>query len=110
MVGNFYFGRQEFYANQLSDVQSSSSSSTPYQARWYNRDGYLEDPWISIDDHADAVNLGTIVYGENSFGGTHASAVLPLHNGADVYIRKEGLASMPDFLDLVAIGAFVHPH
>lgn len=77
------------YANQPRDIQSSSSSSTPYQARWYNRDGYLEDPWISVDDHADAISEGTIVYGENSFGlYTHASAILPLHGGADVYIRK----------------------
>jgi len=75
------------YTNEPRDISYSSSSSTSYQARWYNRDGYLEDPWISVDDHASAVAAGTIVYGENSFGGTHASAVLPLHGGADVYIR-----------------------
>ena len=38
-------------------------------------------------DHASAINAGDILYGENSFGGTHASAVLPVNNGANVYVR-----------------------
>ncbi len=29
-----------------------------------------------------------IVYGENSFGDDHAGKVLPINNGANVYIRK----------------------
>lgn len=48
---------------------------------------------MSIVDHASAVGVGKIVYGENSFGGTHASAVLPVHGGADVYIRNSASVS-----------------
>ena len=76
------------YANAYRNIQSSSKQATPYQARWYNRNGVTEDPWISVIDHSPAIGQGEIVYGENRFGGTHASAVLPKHGGADVYIRK----------------------
>jgi len=77
-----------FYENELRNIQSSSKQATPYKAKWYNRDGKSEDPWISVTDHGPAIAAGEIVYGEASFGLTHASAVLPLHDGADVYIRK----------------------
>jgi len=33
-----------------------------------------------------AIPNGNILYGENNFGGAHASAV-EFHDGADVYIR-----------------------
>ena len=45
------------------------------------------DPWISLEDHTDAIAAGTILYGENSYGGQHATALLN-HDGADVYIRS----------------------
>ena len=75
------------YTNAQRNILSSSLQSTPYTAAWYNRAGSPEDPWISVIDHSSAIGQGKIVYGESSFGGTHASAVLLPHRGADVYIR-----------------------
>ena len=54
----------------------------------------MEDPWVSLSDHANAIDKGDILYGENSFGGTHAEAVLPKHGGANVFIRKAGNAGV----------------
>jgi len=34
----------------------------------YRRQGNVEDPWISLEDHTDAIAAGTILYGENSYG------------------------------------------
>jgi hypothetical protein len=34
----------------------------------YNRGGLMEDPWISPVDHANAVDEGLLMYGENNFG------------------------------------------
>jgi len=34
----------------------------------YRRQGNKEDPWISLEDHTDAIAAGTILYGENSYG------------------------------------------
>lgn len=76
-----------YYANTQKGIKSSSSNSSPYTAAMYRRQGALEDPWISIQDHGPAISAGTIVYGENNFGGAHASAVQK--GGADVYIRNK---------------------
>ena len=51
-----------FGSNVDRQILASSTSSTPYTAKWYNR-GNAEDPWISYEDHANG-----IVYGENSNG------------------------------------------
>jgi len=40
-----------------------------------------------VTDHGNAISAGKILYGENSFGSTHASAILPAHNGANVWIK-----------------------
>lgn len=80
----------EYYANSPRRILASSTSDTPYHARWYNRAGALEDPWISLTDHGDAIGRGDILYGENRFGHAHAANVLPFHDGADVYIRASG--------------------
>mmetsp|Transcript_122259 Transcript_122259/g.280045 ORF Transcript_122259/g.280045 Transcript_122259/m.280045 type:complete len:582 (-) Transcript_122259:229-1974(-) len=77
-----------WYSNDPRQIQSSSLSATPYTAKWYRRQGASEDPWISITDHHPAIGDGDIVYGANGYGGTHAAAVLPIHNGANVYIRQ----------------------
>ena len=70
------------------EVMSSSSSSESYNAgAWYNRAGSSEDPWISLSDHGTAVSSGEIMYGGNNYGGSYASLVLPVHNGANVFIR-----------------------
>ena len=59
----------------------------------YRRQGNVEDPWISLEDHTDAIAAGTILYGENSYGGKHATALLN-HDGADVYIRSSNKRSL----------------
>jgi hypothetical protein len=79
----------EHYANSLRRIESSSMSASPYSAKWYNRKAAVEDPWISLQDHADAIPAGDILYGENSFGGAHAANVLNTHNGANVWIRQK---------------------
>ena len=76
-----------YYANAQRTITLSSTSSQSYTAAWYNRAGALEDPWISLSNHGSAISAGEILYGENNFAGTHASAVLPVNNGANVYIR-----------------------
>jgi hypothetical protein len=68
-------------------IYRSSTSGTPYKAKWYRRKGSLEDPWISLIDHASAISKGDIVYGENSYGGAHASPVKA--KGANVFCLAE---------------------
>ena len=79
-----------YYSNEPRTIIKSSKVNGQYQARWYRRQGAPEDPWISLSDHHGAIHAGDILYGENSYGSVHASAVLPSHkhNGADVYIRN----------------------
>jgi len=76
-----------FYANELRPIIASSASATASSARWYRRQGVREDPWISLSDHHPAIGAGEILYGGASFGSTHASAILPHHNGANVFVR-----------------------
>lgn len=76
-----------WYSNGQRQILKSSTHSSPYTAAWYRRQGALEDPWISLNDHHPAIGQGNILYGENNFGSTHASAILPRHGGANVYIR-----------------------
>ena len=47
-----------FYANEPRAILKSSISATPYTARWYRRSSSLEDPWISLTDHAQAIDAG----------------------------------------------------
>ena len=77
-----------FYEDQRRPIlKSSKSPSAPHMARWYNRQGCAEDPWISVTDHHEAISAEKIVYGEHSYGGQHA-AVLQAHSGANVFIRN----------------------
>jgi len=80
-----------WYANAARPIKMSSKSSSPHAARWYRRQGNKEDPWISTIDHGPAIGQGEIVYGEQSFGSTHANTVLSQHDGANVFIRNEGM-------------------
>ena len=48
-----------------------------------------EDPWISVTDHGPAVAGGKIVYGGDGSASTHAATILPIHNGANVWIRSQ---------------------
>jgi len=76
------------YANSDRQILMSSTNPNPYMARWYNRAGCVEDPWISLEDHGPAIGNGKIIYGENGFGSTHAAAILPSHQGANVFVRN----------------------
>jgi len=77
-----------YYADSGRTITMSSISATPYTARWYNRAGQPEDPWISLVDHGSATCSGQILYGGNNHGGCHATSILPYSNGANVFIRK----------------------
>ena len=79
-----------FYSNDQRKIIMSSTNTSPYSARWFRRDGAKEDPWVSLIDHAEAVPKGLIIYGENNFGSNHAANILPLHNGANVWLRYKG--------------------
>jgi len=75
-----------FYANSDRTITRSSINPKEHSAKWYRRQGSIEDPWISLTDHSSAIGEGNILYGENSYG--VRSEVLTKHGGADVYIRK----------------------
>jgi hypothetical protein len=78
-----------WYSNGQRPILKSSKNENAHTAAWYRRSGNVEDPWISTIDHGPAIGAGEIVYGENNFGGGHASNVLPQHKGANVYIRNK---------------------
>lgn len=40
-----------WYANEDREILRSSTSDEAYTAKWYRREGSLEDPWISLNDH-----------------------------------------------------------
>ena len=70
-----------WYANTHRPIVRSSINANSYSARWYRRSGSLEDPWISIRDHATDV-----VYGGNSYR-AYLNYVQN-NGGAKVYIRQ----------------------
>lgn len=71
----------------LADITAASDIQQAHQALWYHRSTHLEDPWISLEDHDDAVYAATVLYGENDWYGDSRDALLSDHNGANVYIR-----------------------
>ena len=75
------------YSDQARDIVKSSINSDSYQAKWYNRDMSIEDPWLSLTDHSDAIGSNNLVYGENGFDLASHTNVLTSHQGARVYIR-----------------------
>jgi len=75
-----------FYANELRPIIASSKSATGSSARWYRRQGAREDPWISLSDHHTAIGAGEILYKGAGIGSTQF-AILPHHNGANVFVR-----------------------
>jgi hypothetical protein len=80
-----------FYKNKKREVVKSSINSEPHTVAWYRRRVNLEDPWVSLTDHHPAINSGNILYGANSFGQNHATKVLPMHQGANVFVRQSGV-------------------
>jgi hypothetical protein len=79
---------EDFYTDALRTIEMSSTNTASYQAKWYNRVGALEDPWVSIVDHAAAIPACLILYGENSWDGDQTCS-LQQNGGADVYIRNK---------------------
>ncbi len=77
----------EFYTDDPRTIEMSSTNTNSYQAKWYNRDGVSEDPWVSIVDHAAAIPACLILYGEDSWNGDQTCSV-EQNDGANVYIRK----------------------
>ena len=73
------------YDNTDRTIESSSKQCASYSAKWYNRVGVAEDPWVSVEDHSLAIANNEMVYGEASTSDNPNS--LLFHNGADVYIR-----------------------
>jgi len=69
-----------YYGYATRTITKSSDSASAYGATWLYRSGLLEDPWISIQDHASEV-----VYGENSH--TAHTQYLLANNGCNVWIR-----------------------
>jgi len=105
-----------YYSNAPRIIMKSSEGGVK-QARWYRRQNVREDPWISLTDHHDAIGQGYILYGGNNYGGSQASKILPIHDGADVYIRKSdntGIGSCDDFCNtfksMKCVGAHGDPN
>jgi hypothetical protein len=74
---------QGTYANDLRPIISSSSSSTSYSARWYQRDSELHEPWVSINDYHAAQQL--MLYVENS--DTRSGDLRNAYGGMCVLVR-----------------------
>ena len=75
-------------------IRSSISTST-YNAIWYNRSGYAEDPWIGLRNHGLAPQSNPdaggdlILYGENSFSSGHWSLpAISVDGGICVWVRN----------------------
>jgi len=71
------------YDNSLRPIISSSSSPTPYSARWYSRETSHHEPWITIADHNSAPQVK--VYGENGIADTNN--ILNDYGGMCVFVR-----------------------
>eukprot|EP00927_Polykrikos_kofoidii_P028198 TRINITY_DN24650_c0_g2_i1.p1 TRINITY_DN24650_c0_g2~~TRINITY_DN24650_c0_g2_i1.p1 ORF type:complete len:1139 (+),score=129.46 TRINITY_DN24650_c0_g2_i1:60-3476(+) len=98
----------DWYSDQPRQILKSSTNDQQYSARWYRRHGHAEDPWVSLEDHTAAIGNGNIVYGENLFGGAHAAKILPVHQGANVYIRKGAIPPPPPCVTSDALGGKVN--
>ncbi|CAK0839801.1 unnamed protein product [Prorocentrum cordatum] len=71
----------EYYYNGTRTINRSSSSNTSYSAAWHNREGFQQDPWISLGDVPQGV-----LYAEDS-SDLHV-ADKNAHFGTNVYVRS----------------------
>jgi hypothetical protein len=79
----------EIYSDSPRTIMRSSISSAEYQAKWHNRGyPYLEDPWVSLTDHAGAIADGGLLYGENSFNQATHTWTIRSNGGMDVFVRS----------------------
>jgi hypothetical protein len=93
-IGGKLVTPNEFYADGLRDIIASSDSSTPYQARWYYRNGNQYDPWISVIDNGPAEVVNKILFAQGSASGLSTN-VLSLRIGANVFILKLACLACP---------------
>ena len=73
----------------MSSKSAVLSGSSEYFAKWLRRTGEmgLSDPWISLTDHALALQQGLIIYAGNSSESNIIANFLQQHNGANVWVR-----------------------
>jgi len=78
------------YANRHRRIVKAHNKCNGGTAAMYSRcpRGGCEDPWLSTIDHRPAIGAGEILFGEASWGGTHAAAILPKHKGANVFCSE----------------------
>ena len=77
-----------WYMNEERKVMQSSLNSKTHSVKWYRRQEFSEDPWISLVDYDRASYLDEMLYGEN--GNDSLTQTLNSNNGANVYIRYLG--------------------
>ena len=92
-----------YYSEESRLIYKSSINAKSYKAKWYHREENLEDPWISLIDHVSAINEGKILYAEDHTI-YHTSLILPVHKGANVFIRMHG--KLPPFILVEIIAQF----
>ncbi len=78
----------ETYADSPRTIMRSSIRNVEYQAKWYNRGDYTEDPWVSLTDHADAITNGDLLYGENGFNQASHTWTIRSNGGMNVFVRS----------------------
>lgn len=81
VLGNYY--------NNLPRTVRASSDHPLEESfeNWQNRADKLEDPIISLKNFDDSVREGTVLYCGAGLTGDAAGKILPIHKGANVYIR-----------------------
>lgn len=77
------FNENEGYTNSLRPIKRSSTSSSAYSARWYNRKGVKGDPLIAIGQGS-----ANIIYAEGGSYGANANVMLAAHKGANVFCKQ----------------------
>ena len=78
---------QKYGTNVPFDILATNYPGNPSSALMYHRSPNPEDPWLSPVDHATAITSGWILYGANGYDAAHGKNILPIHNGANVFIR-----------------------
>jgi hypothetical protein len=74
--------------NDERRIEKSSEQDSRYYRRWYNRPQHPEDPWVSIENHADSGGeAADILYGGAGYSGDNSKYILPDYNGANVWIN-----------------------
>jgi hypothetical protein len=73
-------------SNFEAAILKSSTSSSPYKAKWMHRTDHEEDPIICLEDYEKAVTNANVLYAGNS--DTSSASILTAHDGANVFVRN----------------------